>query len=320
MNEAKAFVESILDKYKTHIDLPLMGADGKYHYIYLIYHKISFKFYIGKHSTPSLEGDKYLGSGTHILRALEKHGSQSFTHVRLSFFATAEEAYKAEEELITPEVLKKYRDQLKVCYNLMAGGLGGSSYLSEETRAKMSQSAKEAQNRPEVKAKRSLALARPEVKAKWSQSAKEANSRPEVKAKISQAKKEALAIKELISVTGEKKQVHWKEMLPLLKEGWQLTSTEISIYNPSDNNRRTQVRFERKNRKVDKKKAYERLIKLLEDGWQVGYPPKEWEGLGTGSGTDGVGEEGTDGVEVEVKVEEARLEAFGELMAYVEGL
>ena len=197
MNEAKAFVESILDKYKTHIDLPLMGADGKYHYIYLIYHKISFKFYIGKHSTPSLEGDKYLGSGTHILRALEKHGSQSFTHVRLSFLATAEEAYKAEEELITPEVIKKYREELKVCYNLKAGGFGGSSYLSEETRAKMSQALKEAFARPEVKAKMSQsakeAKARPEVKAKMSQSAKEACARPEVKAKRSQAMKEAFA-------------------------------------------------------------------------------------------------------------------------------
>ena len=36
--------------------------------------------------------------------------------------------------------------------------------------------------------------------------------------------------------------------------------------------------------------AHERLIKLLEDGWQVGCPPKEGEGTGTGSGTDGVGE------------------------------
>ena len=393
---AQEFVESLIETYNPATVLPVVGADGKYHFIYLTYHKETYKFYLGKHTTDTLN-DGYKGSGLHFRQALKKQGSESFLHVRLLFVSTEEEAFKQEACLVTEEVIKKYREQLDVCYNLKAGGLGGSIYLSEESRfkqsqankeawaipeykakkieslkealtrsdvkarrkeaqtrpeykAKMSQAAKEAWANPEYKAKMTHALkeafarpevkakmsqsqkqawARPEHKAKMSQAAKEAQARPEVKAKIRQslketfarpeikakwiqANKEARAIKELISVTGEMKKVHWEEMLPLLKEGWQLTSTEISIYNPSDNNRRILLRFERKDQKVDKKKQHERLIRLLEEEvWVVGIPPKDKAPMPV----PGVG-----GVEEEVEVEEARLEAWGDLMNFLAGL
>jgi len=408
---AQEFVESLIETYNPATVLPVVGDDGLYHFIYLTYHKETYKFYLGKHTTLSLE-DGYLGSGTHFKRALKRHGSLFFTHVRLSFLATEEEAYKAEEKLITAEVIKKYREQLKVCYNLKAGGFGGSIYLSEETRAKHSKAIKEALANPETKTKHSKAVkeamanpetkakhreawANPETKTKHSKAVKEAMANPETKAKLREAWanpetkakkskamkearanpktkakykeawanpeykakkskamkdalanpktkakykeamakpeykaklreawanpetkakkskviKDALAIKELISLTGEKKEVHWEKMTPLLKAGWQLTVTQLRLYNPKDNNSRTTVAFERKGRKIDKKKAYERLISLLEDGWQVGYPP-----------TLPMPVPGVGGVEEEVEVEEARLEAWGDLMNFLASL
>ena len=351
-SKAQEFVQSLIDTYNPATVLPVIGDDGRYHFIYLTYHKESYKFYLGKHSTPNYE-DGYIGSGTHFKRALDKHGSQSFVHARLLFLLTEEEAYKQEAELVNEALIKKYREELKVCYNLKTGGLGGSVYRSQETRDKMSQSLKEAKARPDVKAKISQASkeshARPEVKAKlkeaWarpeyqakiSQSLKEANARPEVKAKRSQSLKEAHAIKELVNPdTGETKEVHWREMLPFLKDGWQLTSKVINLYNPNDNNRRTTVNFERPNRKVDKEKAYERLIKLLDsnEGWQVGEPPKG-AGGGVSASTEAeadatteadvysdVDTESGEGLGlVEVSKKKAPIEDFPGLLAYIASL
>ena len=516
LNPAQEFVQSLIDTYNPATVLPVIGDDGLYHFLYLTYHKESYNFYVGKHTTKNL-GDGYIGSGKHFQRALKKHGSQSFSHARLLFISTEDEAYKKEAELVNEELIKKYREELKVCYNLQTGGKGGSVYRSQETRDKIGQAKKEAWDEkrmknlegmdvdvpsnevlnrlnerwsfeqgvklyhpdtfhtkvitfkldsgkknpyldedlkeclsekigfkfgttteevdksheryqeiedflkelkeksfarirdaldeklmknlegtdvavpsievlnrlnerwtfeqgvklyhpqtfhtkvlmlkldsgkknpyldedlkeclsekigfkfgttteevdksheryqeiedflkelkeksfarkgkakadPKYKAKYSQAIkeafTRPEVKAKHSQAMKEVHARPEVKAKYSQALKEAFAIKELVNpATCETKKVHWEEMKPLLEKGWTLTAKEIRLYDPKEKNRHTRVKFEEKGKNVDKDKAYKRLIDLLDEGWQVGKPPKvvaepeplgDWNGL-----------------------------------------
>jgi len=351
--EAKSLIDSIINSYNPLSVSPFIGSDGLFHFLYLTYHKNTYKFYLGKHTTNNLE-DGYIGSGSHFRRALNKHGKDSFIHLRLLFLESESEAYLKEAELVNEDLIRKYRDELKVCYNLRAGGLGGSAYMSQETRDKISQTLKETMARPEIKARLSLAtkeamarpdvkakisqatkeaMARPEIKAKWreamnkpevkakqSQSMKEASARPEVKAKrsqsqkevknrpdvkaksmetmnrpdvkakISQASRESQSKKELVNPsTGETKETHWRELFPLLKEGWQLTASNINLYNPKDNNRRTMVRFERPDRKIDKDKALAGLIQLLEDGWEVGSPSKDFNEIKSGGGEEIVG-------------------------------
>jgi hypothetical protein len=227
----------------------------------------------------------------------------------------AKMSQSAKEAQNRPEVKAKHREAIK------------EALANPDVKAKMSQATKEALSRPEVKAKRSQALkesqnrpevkakisqaskeahARPEVKAKLSQSVKEACARPEIKAKKSQYMREAQAKKELVNPsTGETKEVHWREMLPFLKDGWELTFKVITLFNPKDNNRRTTVTFERPNRKVDKDKAHARLIQLLEDGWEVGCHPKDFNGIKSG------------GEEI-VGVQEEKVEENGEKGEYCE--
>jgi len=135
MNEAaKIFVENLLSKYEALSDKPFLGSDGKYHFVYLTYRKDNFKFYIGKHTTISLEGDNYIGSGTYFTKALEKHGAEKFAHCRLCFVASEDAAYDLESEILTPEIIMEYKDRLGVCYNLKSGGRGKQAYVCEETR------------------------------------------------------------------------------------------------------------------------------------------------------------------------------------------
>ncbi len=194
---------------------PFIGSDNLYHFTYITICNINSKFYIGKHTTTDFN-DNYLGSGNRILKAIKKYGKQSFTRYIVQFYLTEEDAFIGEASLVTEDVIKVYKDELDMTYNLQSGGAGGTIYISNETRLKMSVANKEIQSRPEVKAKRAKniplkeetirkikeALSRPEVKAKrvsrkgstltTEQKAKlvEAQNRPEVKAKIKEALKE----------------------------------------------------------------------------------------------------------------------------------
>lgn len=133
MDEAKNFVEKLLSEYPE--PKVQSGLDEVYHKVYLTYHKDSYKFYIGKHSTVDpLDG--YIGSGAYLFNAIKKHGREAFICRPLKYLISQEEAYDLEKELVTEEFIKVYRDTLGVCYNLKSGGKGGDT-LSKATRDKL---------------------------------------------------------------------------------------------------------------------------------------------------------------------------------------
>ena len=100
------------------------------------------------------ENDPYLGSGIRLSAAIKKYGKEFFTRVDLVEFKSFEEALEWEKATITQEMIVDPK-----CYNLKAGGAGGSlpwtderrkyhienrSYAkSEETKRKQSNAAKE---------------------------------------------------------------------------------------------------------------------------------------------------------------------------------
>lgn len=107
----------------------------KYHYVYRTVNKINGKFYIGKHSTNTLD-DGYLGSGKVLKQAIEKYGVENFEKKILCFCDSSDEALKVEEFLVTDYLLSR-----EDCYNLKKGGKGGAEkgFLSEEGKRKLSE-------------------------------------------------------------------------------------------------------------------------------------------------------------------------------------
>lgn len=84
-----------------------------YYTIYKVTNKVNGKFYIGAHQTENLD-DGYLGSGTALKRAMEKHGKENFEKEILHVFDTPEEMW--EREMMLVEVSDE-------TYNLRKGGL-----------------------------------------------------------------------------------------------------------------------------------------------------------------------------------------------------
>src|SRR5271169_2479130 len=89
-----------------------------YHYIYRTVCIVSGKFYIGKHTTHTLEND-YLGSGKILLASVEKHGAGKHVKQILEILPTLEELNRREVEIVDKELL---RDPL--CMNIVLGGSG----------------------------------------------------------------------------------------------------------------------------------------------------------------------------------------------------
>lgn len=128
------------------------------------------KIYGGKRHSPysNYKLDPYTGSGTIIINAKAKYGSDCIKCTRWSKEFESAELLKEAEELLVDE-LKSYKHN---CVNLVRGGYGGWSYLdpkdnpnlgskrSEETKAKMSVSAKNKKWTKEGLAKRKASTAR----------------------------------------------------------------------------------------------------------------------------------------------------------------
>jgi len=95
--------------------------EKKYHFIYKTTNLISGRYYIGMHSTVSLE-DGYIGSGNRLILAIRKHGKENFKREILEFFETRKELRKREAEIVTLEEIAK-----KECMNMRVGGEGGAS-------------------------------------------------------------------------------------------------------------------------------------------------------------------------------------------------
>ena len=100
--------------------------EKKYHYVYKTVNVLSGRYYLGMHSTDDLN-DGYLGSGTRLRRAINKHGKDNFKKKILEFCKSRELLKKREEEIINLNEIAKVD-----CMNLKVGGYGGLS--SEEHR------------------------------------------------------------------------------------------------------------------------------------------------------------------------------------------
>ena len=118
--------------------------------VYKTTNKVNGKFYIGKHTTTDIN-DGYLGSGTTIKRAIAKYGYENFEREVLGVFNTEQEAYAAEAEIVTKDLIESEQ-----CYNNRTGGDGG--YLqSEKTKAIISETLTGTVKADETKAKMSEA-------------------------------------------------------------------------------------------------------------------------------------------------------------------
>lgn len=240
---------------------PFIGSDNLYHFTYITICNINSKFYIGKHTTTDFN-DNYLGSGTLLFTAIKKYGKQSFTRYIVQFYLTEEDAFIGEATLVNEDVIKVYKDELDMTYNLRAGGLRGIRgirVISEETKNKMSSSLKEAQNRPEVKAKIKDAL-------------KEFRESSEYKEKVRKESLERLASKPLyLPNSTEIVEIHKDDILSKLKEGYRYAGKTAGIYNPNSNESKN-IQFFSKHWKIKDPEAQNlNLIQHLESGWVFGW-------------------------------------------------
>ena len=90
----------------------------KYHFIYKTTCKVNSKYYLGMHSTDSLD-DGYIGSGTYLAKSIRKYGRENFSIEILEFLPDRESLRQRESEVINEE---KLIDPL--CMNLTLGGYG----------------------------------------------------------------------------------------------------------------------------------------------------------------------------------------------------
>jgi group I intron endonuclease len=112
--------------------------------IYKTVNVLNGKFYVGQDSKNNPE---YLGSGTVLKRAIEKHGRNNFIKETLEVCSTQEELNEREKYWI-----KETKAQ-ELGYNIAEGGQGGNTY-SEETKQKVSEFFKGRYVSPETVEKR----------------------------------------------------------------------------------------------------------------------------------------------------------------------
>jgi hypothetical protein len=91
----------------------------KYHYIYKTTCNLNGKYYIGMHSTSTIE-DGYMGSGKKLRYSIRKHGVENFTREILEFLEDRDSLAKREAEIVNEELIND-----PLCMNLKHGGQGG---------------------------------------------------------------------------------------------------------------------------------------------------------------------------------------------------
>jgi len=79
-----------------------MGTHNQ-HYVYKIVNLKNQKEYIGVRTHPNPQKDKYMGSGTCILKVIEIEGIDNFKKLILKTFDTREKAVEYESSLLTEE-------------------------------------------------------------------------------------------------------------------------------------------------------------------------------------------------------------------------
>ena len=97
-----------------------------YFIVYETTNLVNGRKYIGCHKTNHID-DGYLGSGTLLKRAINKHGEHNFSRKDLFVFDNEQDMFDKEKELITQEVL----DDLNY-YNVNSGGKGGFTHIHRD--------------------------------------------------------------------------------------------------------------------------------------------------------------------------------------------
>lgn len=150
-----------------------------YGIVYRITNLVNGKRYHGQTVNPKERWPHHLRGDSHCValrNAIRKYGRNNFL-----FEVIAEAANKEELDLL--EVQYVVTSLCPVGYNIREGG--GNGRPSLETRRKMSLSGKEAQNRPEVRARNSAGVKRawatPGAKENWRVAQKVAQNCPEVR-------------------------------------------------------------------------------------------------------------------------------------------
>jgi len=93
----------------------------EYNFTYATICSVNRIAYLGKHSTDNLN-DGYLGSGILLNKDIKLFGRDSFNRIILEFYDTENESYRAENKLITKDIVDD-----PCYYNLTTGGQGFSS-------------------------------------------------------------------------------------------------------------------------------------------------------------------------------------------------
>lgn len=137
------------------------------HYVYRTTNLLNNRYYIGKHSTYSLE-DGYLGSGKRLRYEIDKYGRENFKKEILEFCETSELALEREKQLVNEELLKD-----PLCLNFKNGGEGGWDHINGDVdfrKEKNSRAAKKMNevinSDPEFCERRRIRMLDPEYKKK----------------------------------------------------------------------------------------------------------------------------------------------------------
>ena len=89
---------------------------AKIHYLYEIKNKLNGKIYIGIHSTENVD-DGYMGSGSLIMKAIEKYGKYNFTKTILEYCDSRELLVELEKKVVNENFVDR-----QDTYNLTIGG------------------------------------------------------------------------------------------------------------------------------------------------------------------------------------------------------
>ena len=163
--------------------------------IYMIRNKVNNKAYIGQAIDIYARWEQHIRElnnnlkycNPHLQNAWNKYGADNFE------FTIICQCLEQDLDRLEIHYIAHYHTFYKDGnggYNLTLGGDGIRGYrYTDEQRARRSEQNKEIMNRPEVKAKISRAMNRPEAKKRRSERIKEAMNRPDVRAKMSEVRK-----------------------------------------------------------------------------------------------------------------------------------